>query len=185
MQLVLCVKFKRSLFMSCACALDDCKGIELYVSSLAERFGTDNNGLIPILQAIQSLYNYLPKELLIEVSKQTGIPLSSIYGVATFYAFFSLDPKGKYIIKICNGTACHVRNNKPIVEAAYKVCNIPENSHTSEDMRYTVEMVNCLGACGLAPAVVVNDKVYGHVTPDRIASLIKELDDMEDAANGQ
>jgi len=169
--------------MNCACALDDPTGIETYVSSLITKYGSDNNALIPVLQAIQSLYNYLPKELLLEVSKQTAIPLSSIYGVATFYAFFSLDPKGKYIIKICNGTACHVRNNKPIVEAAYKVCKIPENSHTSEDMRYTVELVNCLGACGLAPAVVVNEKVYGHVTPDKIATLINELNEKEDVAN--
>ena len=169
--------------MNNACALDDPAGIECYVGSLVKKYGTDNNSLIPILQAVQSLYNYLPKELLLEVSRQTGIPLSKIYGVATFYAFFSLDPKGKYIIKICNGTACHVRNNKPIVEAAYKVCKIPENAHTSEDMRYTVELVNCLGACGLAPAVVVNEKVYGHVTPDRIANLINDINKKEETAN--
>ena len=167
--------------MSCACALDDPKGIEAYVSSLVEKHGRERHSLIPILQAVQSRFNYLPKELLLEVSKQTDIPLSNIYGVATFYAFFSLDPKGKNMIKVCNGTACHVRNNKPIIEAALKVCNIPEGAITSEDRLFSVEKVNCLGACGLAPAVVVNGKVYGHVTPDKITALINELKAKEEA----
>ena len=167
--------------MSCACALDDPDGIKQFVCSLVKEHGKDRHHLIPILQAIQSLYHYLPKELLLEVSKQTEIPLSNIYGVATFYAFFSLDPKGKNMIKVCNGTACHVRNNKPIIEAALKVCKIPEGDITSEDRLFSVEKVNCLGACGLAPAVVVNGKVYGHVTPDKITALINELRDKEEA----
>ncbi|MBO4547728.1 MAG: NAD(P)H-dependent oxidoreductase subunit E [Abditibacteriota bacterium] len=167
--------------MSCACALDDPEGIKAFVGSLVAEHGKDRHHLIPILQAIQSMYNYLPKELLLEVSAQTDIPLSNIYGVATFYAFFSLDPKGKNMIKVCNGTACHVRNNKPIIEAALKVCNIPEGGITSEDRLFSVEKVNCLGACGLAPAVVVNGKVYGHVTPDKITALINELKAKEEA----
>ena len=167
--------------MSCACALDDPDGIKKFVCSLVKEHGKDRHHLIPILQAIQSLYNYLPKELLLEVSRQTEIPLSNIYGVATFYAFFSLDPKGKNMIKVCNGTACHVRNNKPNIEAALKVCNIPEGGITSEDRLFSVEKVNCLGACGLAPAVVVNGKVYGHVTPDKITALINELKAKEEA----
>jgi len=168
--------------MICGFDANNQKAIVESVSLLVEKYGTDKNSLIPILQSIQSKYNYLPEKCLEEVSMQTNIPLSDIYGVATFYAFFSLEPKGKNIIKVCNGTACHVRNNKPIVEAARKVCNIADGSITSSDMMFTVELVNCLGACGLAPAIVVNDKVYGRVTPDKVAALVNEINKSEEGA---
>ena len=165
--------------MSCACALNDPKGIEAYVSSLVSQHGTARSALIPILQAIQSLYNYLPKELLLEVSKQTAIPLSNIYGVATFYENFSLLEKGKYVVKVCNGTACHVRKSDDVQAALYEATGMTPEDHISKDGLFTIERVSCLGACGLAPVCMINDVVHGAMTPDKMKALIAEIKEAE------
>ena len=130
---------------------------------------------IPIIQDIQSEYRYLPPELLRYVAKKLGINEAKAYSVATFYENFSFEPKGKYIIKVCNGTACHVRKSIPILERLYSELGLSEEKATTDDMLFTLETVSCLGACGLAPVLTVNDKVYPGMTPDAAAELIHEL----------
>ena len=131
--------------------------------------------LIPIIQDIQEEYRYLPPELLLYVAKKLHIPASQAYSVATFYENFSFEPKGKYIIKVCDGTACHVRKSIPILEALHRELGLSQDKHTTEDMLFTLETVSCLGACGLAPVLTVNDKVYPAMSPDKAVALVQEL----------
>ncbi len=131
--------------------------------------------VIAIMQDIQKEYHYLPQDCLTYISKALNLPEAKIYGVATFYENFSLDAKGKYIIKVCDGTACHVRKSVPVLEEFRKILNVSEEKPTTDDMLFTVETVSCLGACGLAPACTVNDEVHPAMTPEKAAELIKEL----------
>lgn len=137
--------------------------------------GADPSALIPIIQDIQNEYRYLPPELLGHVAKKIGITEAKAYSVATFYENFSFEAKGKYIIKVCDGTACHVRKSIPILERLYSELGLSKNKVTTDDMLFTLETVSCLGACGLAPVLTVNDKVYPAMTPDAAAELIREL----------
>ncbi|MGL6199041.1 MAG: NAD(P)H-dependent oxidoreductase subunit E [Lachnospiraceae bacterium] len=138
-------------------------------------FGTHQSALIPIIQEIQNEYRYLPPELLTYVAGKLGITEAKAYGVATFYENFSFDPKGKYIIKVCDGTACHVRKSIPILDYLQKELKLSKEKCTTDDMVFTVETVSCLGACGLAPVLTVNDKVYPAMTPEKAGKLIEEL----------
>ena len=131
--------------------------------------------IIAILQDTQDVYRYLPEEIFEYYSKKLGVSEAHIYSVATFYENFSLEPKGKYVIKICDGTACHVRKSIPILTALRKELNLSENKTTTDDLYFTVETVSCLGACGLAPAMTINDKVHGAMTPEKAIELINEL----------
>lgn len=142
---------------------------------IIERHGAKSSSLIPIIQDIQSEYRYLPPELLTYVAKKIGITESKAYSVATFYENFSFEPKGKYVIKVCDGTACHVRKSTSILERLYKELGVTKENPTTPDMLFTLETVSCLGACGLAPVLTVNDKVYPAMTPDAASELIKEL----------
>mgnify|MGYP004515806801 FL=1 len=137
--------------------------------------GNMPSALIPIIQDIQSEYRYLPPELLNYVAKQIGITEAKAFSVATFYENFSFEPKGKYVIKVCDGTACHVRKSIPILERLYSELGLSKNKATTDDMLFTLETVSCLGACGLAPVLTVNDKVYPAMTPDKASELIHEL----------
>lgn len=137
--------------------------------------------LIAIMQDIQKVYRYLPEEALNYISKKLKLSEAKIYGVATFYENFSLSPKGKYLIKICDGTACHVRKSVPILEEFRKTLGVSEEKNTTDDMLFTVETVSCLGACGLAPVCTVNDHVYPAMTPEKARELIEKL--KEEAAN--
>lgn len=139
--------------------------------------------IISILQDIQNEYRYLPEDTLRYVAKELKMGDAKIYGVATFYENFSLLPKGKYIIKVCDGTACHVRKSIPILEEFRKQLNVSAKQPTTEDMLFTVETVSCLGACGLAPVCTVNDKVYPAMTPQKVRELITELKEEEVHAN--
>lgn len=131
--------------------------------------------LIAIMQDIQKEYHYLPEKALCYIAKKLKLSEAKIYGVATFYENFSLEPKGKYVIKICDGTACHVRKSVPILEEFRKVLGVSEDKPTTDDMMFTVETVSCLGACGLAPVCTVNDHVHPAMTPERARELIEEL----------
>jgi NADH-quinone oxidoreductase subunit E len=133
------------------------------------------SNIIAILQDTQETYRYLPKEIFTYLSEKLGISRAKIYSVATFYENFSLEPKGKYIIRICDGTACHVRRSIPILDKLRKELGLSETKHTTEDLMYTVETVSCLGACGLAPAITVNEKVYGAMTPEKALELLNTL----------
>ena len=137
--------------------------------------GLTQAALIPIIQDIQAEYRYLPPELLSYVASKLSIDEAKAYSVATFYENFSFEPKGKYIIKVCNGTACHVRKSVSILERLYSELGLSEEIATTDDMMFTLETVSCLGACGLAPVLTVNDKVYPAMTPDAAAELIREL----------
>ena len=139
------------------------------------RYGRQARALIPVMQDIQAEYRYLPPELLTYVAKEIGITEAKAYSVATFYENFSFEAKGKYVIKVCDGTACHVRHSTPILEALWKELGLSKKKHTTDDMMFTVETVSCLGACGLAPAMMVNEKVYGAMNPDKVVALIEEL----------
>ena len=138
-------------------------------------YGKKPASLIPIMQDIQGIYRYLPGELLTYVAGQIGITEAKAYSVATFYENFSFEAKGKYIIKVCDGTACHVRTSIPIREAFQKELGLSAKKHTTDDMMFTVETVSCLGACGLAPTVMVNEDVHPRMTPEKVLELIREL----------
>jgi NADH-quinone oxidoreductase subunit E len=125
-----------------------------------------------VLQDIQKEYRYLSEESLMLVAKRMKITPSKVFSVATFYENFSLEPKGKYVIKICDGTACHVKKSIPILNALRTELDLSEEKKTTDDLLFTVETVSCLGACGLAPVITINDKVYPKVTPEHVLELL-------------
>ncbi|CCO07235.1 NADH-quinone oxidoreductase subunit NuoE [Desulfotomaculum varum] len=131
--------------------------------------------LIAILQETQAEYGYLPKEALTYIATAMGISPATVLGVATFYAQFSLIPKGKYVIRVCDGTACHVRGSEPIMMALRKELSLTPDNPTTSDLMFTVETVSCLGACGLAPVVVADEEVHGQMTPDGIVEIVRKL----------
>ena len=146
---------------------------------IIEAHGKGKEALIPIIQDIQALYRYIPPELLTYVADSIGITEAKAYSVATFYENFSFDQKGKYVIKVCDGTACHVRKSAGIFEALYKELGLSGDKHTSDDMLFTVETVSCLGACGLAPVMMVNDEVHPAMTPEKVVETIKKIREVE------
>ncbi len=127
--------------------------------------------LIPLLQLIQDEFGYLPADLLADVSRRTGIPTSRMYGVITFYAQFSLTPKGRHTVRCCRGTACHVRGSKAVREAVAGELGVGEGE-TREDRRFSLEAVACLGTCFLAPVMMVDDQYYGLLTPEKATSAL-------------
>ena len=139
------------------------------------RYGKEPKALIHVMQDVQAEYRYLPGELLSYIAKQIGITETKAYSVATFYENFSFEAKGKYVIKVCDGTACHVRHSTPVLEALWKELGLSKKKHTTDDMMFTVETVSCLGACGLAPTMMVNDQVHPSMTPEKALALIEEL----------
>ncbi len=134
------------------------------------------SNLIAILQNVQEVFRYLPEDALIYIgTKMEGLSPATVFGVATFYAQFSLEPKGKYEIKVCDGTACHVRGSMPVLNAIRAKLNIPTGQLTSDNGLFSLETVSCLGACGLAPVVVINGKVYPQMTSDAITIVLNTL----------
>lgn len=149
------------------------------VCAILAQNGNQPQRLIPILQAVQEEYRYLPEDVLTFVATGLNVPPARVFGVATFYSHFALEPKGKYCIRLCDGTACHVKRSIPILEAIYRRLGLSAKRTTTEDMLFTVETVACLGACGLAPVVVVNEDVYGQMTPDAVIRIIDEIEERE------
>ncbi|MCH3954988.1 MAG: NAD(P)H-dependent oxidoreductase subunit E [Eubacterium sp.] len=137
--------------------------------------GAEERFLIPIIQDIQEAYTYVPPELLSYVAKKLNISEAKAYSVASFYENFSFEAKGKYVIRVCDGTACHVRKSTPILNALNENLGLSKRKHTTDDQLFTVETVSCLGACGLAPTVTVNGKVYPKMTPDKMMDIIDQL----------
>lgn len=135
----------------------------------------DQSYLIQILQEVQAEYRYLPEEILQYIATSLGLSAATVFGVATFYAQFSLEPKGKYVIKVCDGTACHVRLSMPVYEAIRKRVGLVDGKFTTPDLKFTVETVSCLGACGLAPVITVNEEVHGKMTPEAVTIIVDEL----------
>lgn len=142
---------------------------------ILKRYPPTARSTIAILQDIQEHYHYLPEEIFPYVSRAIGVGEARLYGVATFYENFSLEPKGKYVIRCCDGTACHVRGSLPILNCLRTELGLSESKKTTDDLNFTVETVSCLGACGLAPVLTVNGTVYPAMTPDKAKELLSEL----------
>ncbi len=142
---------------------------------IEKEFGNDKENLIMILQAIQRKYNYLPPPTLTYLSAKIGIPYSKIYGVATFYSTFSLAPRGRNIISICLGTACHVRGGERVRERIEENLEI-KTGETTEDKRYTLESVRCIGCCSLGPVVKINEDMHGRITSDEVKNILGQYE---------
>lgn len=144
-------------------------------NTFLDTLGREEKSLIAVLQAIQEEYSYLPREVFPYLAKEMDLNEAQIYGVATFYENFSLEAKGKYVIKVCDGTACHVRKSAPILARLRDELGLSAEKITTDDLMFTVQTVACLGACGLAPAMTVNNKVYASMTPEKAVELLKHL----------
>ena len=146
-----------------------------FIDSIVEKYDNDKSKIIAIMQDVQERYRYLPPDALTYIAKKVGMSESKLYGVATFYGNFSLDAKGKYVMKVCRGTACHVRKSSNVLQALYDATGTNEHKPTSDDGLFTLEIVSCLGACGLSPVVMVNDTVHASMTPEKARALVEEL----------
>lgn len=149
------------------------------VDKILQKWNYDKTKLIAIMQDIQAEYRYLPEDLLIYVSKQLKQSYAKVYGVATFYGNFSLEAKGKYVFKVCRGTACHVRKSDTVLSELYSALDLYEDKLTTDDGLFSIEIVNCLGACSLAPVVMVNEEVHANMNPEKVRELVKELKQKE------
>jgi NADH-quinone oxidoreductase subunit E len=141
---------------------------------ILQQYKNVKGNMIPILQHTQDLYGYLPKEAFLRIAEETGLQLSDMYGVATFYAQFRLNPVGKHIIKVCHGTACHVQNANKITDALQESLNV-KDGETTEDRLFTLESVACLGCCSLAPVMMVAGETYGKLSGSEASKIIKEI----------
>ena len=149
------------------------------VEDALARCGAKQSSIIAILQTIQEHFHYLPEEIFPYLADKLDMSEARIYSVATFYENFSLEKKGKYVIKICDGTACHVRGASPVMDAFRQALGLTGKKSTTDDMLFSLEIVSCLGACGLAPTAMVNEDVYPKMTPEKAAALVKELREKE------
>lgn len=138
-----------------------------------EKYPPEKRYTLAILQDVQNKYNFIPREAMNYIAEYLSLPLSDIYSMATFYKALSLTPKGKHIIKVCNGTACHIRGSNNLIDELTEILNI-KPGETTHDGLFSVEIVNCLGACALAPVMVVDGKYFGSMTKDRIKAVLAE-----------
>jgi NADH-quinone oxidoreductase subunit E len=144
------------------------------IDHLIEKYKGKKGNMIPLLQGAQTIYGYIPNAVFEKLASETGLSLSDMYGVATFYAQFRLNPVGKYIIKVCHGTACHVQNATKISEALVESLKVPDGG-TTEDRLFTLESVACLGCCSLAPVMMVQNNTYGKLTGAEAVRIIKDI----------
>ncbi len=145
------------------------------IDEIIEKYGQKQSAIITILQEVQKIIGYLSEEALEYIANVIDTSPSKIFGIATFYENFSLEPKGKHIIKICDGTACHIRKSIPILNALREELSLNENKNTTDDLLFTIELVSCLGACSLAPALNIDGRVYGKMTPKMTIELINQI----------
>jgi NADH-quinone oxidoreductase E subunit len=142
------------------------------IDTVLEKYHGRDGALIPVLQDAQDLYGYLPEAVLTRISQALNVSMSRIYGVVTFYSQFNLTPRGRHTVRVCRGTACHVRGGKSVRKAVQQFLGIRENE-TTEDLNFTFETVACLGACALAPVLLVNKNYYGKLTPAKVEQILK------------
>lgn len=161
--------------MSCSCGHNDEGAKQEALQKALDKYRGLKGALIPLLQEAQEIYGYLPKEIMRWISGDLGIPFSKTFGVVTFYSQFHLKPRGRNIIRVCQGTACHVRGASKVFDAVSTKLGVGKNG-TTEDLRYTLETVACLGACGLAPVMMVNDETHGRLTPDKAAGTLEKYE---------
>ena len=160
--------------MPCRC---DQKNMEKYLAPLNEilkNYSMEEKYLIPILQDAQDEYGYLPEEVLKEIACNLDLSLSQVFGVVTFYSQFHLEPRGENIIRVCTGTACHVRGGAEVLDQLKEELNI-DSGETTEDLNFTLETVACIGACGLAPVIMINDETFGRMTPEKVPEILKNF----------
>lgn len=144
------------------------------LDALIQKYQGKKGSVIPLLQGAQDIYGYIPPAVFLKLSSDTGIPLSDLYGVATFYAQFRLAPVGKYVVKVCHGTACHVQNAVEITEALEEALKV-KDGETTPDRLFTLESVACLGCCSLAPVMMIGDHTYGKLTGTEAVKIIKNI----------
>lgn len=165
-------------------ACDDCKNNEgqtlavmvARVDAIIDRIGTSRRVIIPLLQALQNEFGYLPSDALRRVYERTEIDRAQMISVSTFYSQFRHIPYGKHIIKVCTGTACHVKGANNVYDAFRRELHIAEDSVTTDDQEYSIEKIACLGCCALAPVVQIDEKIYGHVQPGRVNEVLDEFE---------
>ena len=145
------------------------------IDAIIDSCGCEAKNLITVLQGVQAELRYLPTEVMEYIAEKMDRSVAKVFSVATFYENFSLNAKGQYVIKICDGTACHVRKSIPILTKVREILGLSEDKPTTDDMMFTVETVSCLGACGLAPVMTVNDKVFPSMTPEKAETLINDI----------
>ncbi len=144
------------------------------IDTLIEKYKGKKGNMIPILQGTQDIFGYIPREAFLKISRETGLKLSEMYGVATFYAQFRMNPVGKHIIKVCHGTACHVQNASALTEALEEALKI-KDGETTDDGLFTLESVACLGCCSLAPVMMIGDETYGKLTGAQSVKIVKNI----------
>lgn len=154
------------------------------VKRLVEKYGGSSEAVIQVMQDIQNEYRYLPKEALLYLAEHTGVPLAQVYHVATFYTAFSLTPKGRHIVTVCMGTACHVRGSPKVLDQIERSLNI-KAGETSADMEFSLETVNCVGSCALGPLVIIDGKYIGKQTPKTIEKILKDYKKAEEIKAGE
>ena len=147
----------------------DCKE----VAAIVKKYDCNRDSLISILQDVQALYHYLPEHSLRTVAQELNIPLIQVYGVATFFKAFSLEPRGEHLVCVCLGTACHVRGAQSVLDETKRRLGV-EAGQSTEDMKYSLETVNCLGACALGPILVVDEEYHGQMTPSKVKKILKK-----------
>lgn len=145
------------------------------VNAIIERIGRSPAMLVPVLQAAQEEFKYLPKDVMALIAEGLSIPASKVYGVATFYAHFTLEPKGKHVIRCCDGTACHVKGSTLVMDAIRAHLGLKDGEKTTKDGMFSFETVSCLGACGLAPVMMIDDTVHGQSTPASGVEFVKSF----------
>lgn len=145
------------------------------LNNVIEEYERKEKNLIQILHMAQAIFGYLPSNVLKFIAKEMDLPISKVSGVVTFYSFFATQPKGKYTIRVCLGTACYVRGGKKILEKLKEILGI-DVGETTEDLKFSLQIMRCIGACGLAPAISINDKVYKRVNPNKLHQILKECE---------
>lgn len=161
------------------------KKVEKELNRILNRYTAEEGNLISILQDVEDTLGYVPENVVNWFSKRLEIPASRFYGVATFYAQFHLKPRGENVITACCGTACHVKGSERLISGLRKEFNLPEGEDTTEDKRFTVEKVACVGTCSMAPVVIINKKVHGKVTADKLMREIKTLEGKKTGKNNE
>jgi NADH-quinone oxidoreductase subunit E len=154
------------------------------VNAILEKHAYNPSNLVGILQEVQEEYRYLPEEILTYIATALGVSPAYVYGVATFYAQFSLKPKGKHIIRVCDGTACHVKGSSTVLKYVREYLGLREGEDTTKDLLFTVETVACIGACALAPAMMVNEDVYGLLTEDKVKEILERYEEGREGTDG-
>ncbi len=149
--------------------------MEEALKRIFEKSQKEDGNIISLLQDVQETFGYIPEKAVNWFSHKLDIPASRFYGIATFYSQFHLKPRGKNVITVCRGTACHVKGSERLINRIFMELDIPPDEDTTNDLKFTIEKVNCVGACGIAPVVILNKEVQGKVTLDKLMKEIKKL----------